>query len=434
MGPDRSFSPRYIGRDSPLADVSATEVTPAAHSAGRRSGLLRLGSCRVVVECPSKPKQPISRIRQPVSLCTTPLLPMYRSPITLFCRGIRYHPRSTLSKFCMAHWHKGAILIWGALRAPSNLSPLQLISHPKVVRWSPVLTISRLSRWSINYYNDTARQASQAGLDRQRANGGLGEYYSEGDTRAPTWLIAGDAARTETLVGLDGRAAEGGAADPDMVRRWLDDGIAPNGAPGRAFTKGSVHGFDLTFAAPKSVSLLRALTHDIAEKAMQAAHQRAITAAMTYLNQHAGYTRVHNPHNGSKDLQRLPGLAAIAYQHETSRCGDLHLHTHGSCPTRRPARTARWSRLTPSRCITKPKPPASCTPPAMVCHPGSSTAPTSRAANSSLIRGSACAVSAARWAATDSAVAPRLVVMSQLWGVRGCSRMFPPLGSPSRPN
>jgi hypothetical protein len=27
-----------------------------------------------------------------------------------------------------------------------------------------VLTISRLSRWSINYYNDTARQASRAGL------------------------------------------------------------------------------------------------------------------------------------------------------------------------------------------------------------------------------------------------------------------------------
>jgi len=68
------------------------------------------------------------------------------------------------------------------------------------------LTISRLSRWSISYYNDTARQAVQDGLDRQRANGGLGEYYSEGDTRTPTWLIAGDAARTVELVGLDRRA------------------------------------------------------------------------------------------------------------------------------------------------------------------------------------------------------------------------------------
>jgi conjugative relaxase-like TrwC/TraI family protein len=198
----------------------------------------------------------------------------------------------------------------------------------------PVLTISRLSRWSINYYNDTARQAAQPGLDRQRANGGLGEYYSEGDTRTPTWLIAGDAARTVELVGLVGRAADGGTADPGVTARWLDDGIAPNCQAGRGFSKGSVHGFDLTFAAPKSVSLLRALTDDLADKVMQAAHARAITAAMAYLHQHAGYTRVHNPITGAKDLQRLPGLVAVAYQHETSRCGDPHLHTHVIVPNR----------------------------------------------------------------------------------------------------
>jgi len=148
-----------------------------------------------------------------------------------------------------------------------------------------VLTISRLSRWSINYYNDTARQAARAGLDRQRANGGLGEYYSEGDTREPTWLIVGEAVRTVGLVGLDGRAVNEGTADPDVVQRWLDDGVAPNGAAGRAFSKGSVHGFDLTFAAPKSVSLLRALTDDRAEKAMQAAHHRAITGVKCALAQ-----------------------------------------------------------------------------------------------------------------------------------------------------
>jgi len=197
-----------------------------------------------------------------------------------------------------------------------------------------VLTISRLSRWSINYYNNTAREAKQAAMDRQRANAGLGEYYSEGDTRAPTWLIAGHAQMTAELVGLDGRAADGGAADPDVLARWLDHGIAPNGQPGRAFTKSSVHGFDLTFAAPKSVSLLRALSDDVAEKAIQAAHGRAITAAITYLHEHAGYTRVHNPITGAKDLQRLPGLVAIAYQHETSRCGDPHLHTHVIVPNR----------------------------------------------------------------------------------------------------
>ena len=55
---------------------------------------------------------------------------------------------------------------------------------------------------------------------------------------------------------------------------------------------------------------------------------------MEYLAAHAGYTRVHNPHTGEKDLVQLPGLAAVAYQHETSRCGDPHLHTHVIVPNR----------------------------------------------------------------------------------------------------
>jgi conjugative relaxase-like TrwC/TraI family protein len=196
-----------------------------------------------------------------------------------------------------------------------------------------MLTISRLSRWSINYYNDTANKAQTAAMDRQAAGGGLGEYYSESDTRVPTWVVVGDSATVGELTGLDGAGLAGGFADTDVAARWLDDGIAPNGAGGRVFTKESVHGFDLTFAAPKSVSLLRALAPlhgpaDVTEKTLQNAHQKAVEAAMTYLHEHAGYTRVHNPRTGNKDLERLPGLVGIAYQHETSRCGDPHLHTH----------------------------------------------------------------------------------------------------------
>jgi conjugative relaxase-like TrwC/TraI family protein len=199
-----------------------------------------------------------------------------------------------------------------------------------------MLTISRLGRHGIGYYNDTANDAKQAAMDRQRANGGLGEYYCEGDSRVPTWLIVGNKAAVGYRTGLDGAALDGGQADTDAVRRWLDDGIAPNGASGRLFSKKSVHGFDLVFAAPKSVSLLRALTDDVGEKVMQVAHSRAVDAAMTYLHEHAGYTRVHNPLTGAKDLERLPGLVAIAYQHETSRSGDPHLHTHVMLPNRQP--------------------------------------------------------------------------------------------------
>lgn len=197
-----------------------------------------------------------------------------------------------------------------------------------------MLTISRLSRWSIGYYNDTANQARQASMDRQAAGGGLGEYYSEGDTRVPTWVVVGDKATVGEATGLDGAALDGGFADTEVAARWLDDGVTPNGEAGRVFGTNGVHGFDLMFAAPKSVSLLRSLTDDVAEKVMQNAHVKAVEAAMTYLHEHAGYTRVHNPLTSNKDLQRLPGLVAIAYQHETSRCGDPHLHTHVIVPNR----------------------------------------------------------------------------------------------------
>jgi conjugative relaxase-like TrwC/TraI family protein len=205
-----------------------------------------------------------------------------------------------------------------------------------------VLTIAKLSRWSINYYNDTARAAGQAAKDARRANGGLGEYYSERDTRVPVWVCAGDASTAAELVGLNAAERAGGEADPHVVARWLDDGVAPNGASGRGCGRRAVHGFDLTFCAPKSVSLVRALRgDDVADKAVIAAHTTAISEAMEYLAAHAGYTRVHNPVTGEKDLVRLPGLVAIGYQHETSRAGDPHLHTHVIVPNRQPRSDGR---------------------------------------------------------------------------------------------
>ena len=198
-----------------------------------------------------------------------------------------------------------------------------------------MLTIAPLKLWSVRYYNDTSRAAVAASLDRQKAGGGLGEYYSEGETRAPVWMCAGDGEAAASLCGLSAADRAGGEADLDVVARWLDEGVAPGGACGRAFSARSNRGFDLTFCAPKSVSLLRALdTGGVASKAVTEAHNRALGEALEYLHTHAGYTRVHNPVSGMKDLVRLPGLVAAAYQHETSRAGDPHLHTHVLVPNK----------------------------------------------------------------------------------------------------
>ena len=116
-----------------------------------------------------------------------------------------------------------------------------------------MLTISKLKRWPINYYNETAKAASRAAKDLQRANGGLGECYSEHETRTPVWLLAGDKVTAVRLVGLSDVQRAGGEADTELVARRLDDGVAPNGLSGRAFGGRGVHGFDLTICAHKSV-------------------------------------------------------------------------------------------------------------------------------------------------------------------------------------
>lgn len=200
---------------------------------------------------------------------------------------------------------------------------------------SLVLTISKLKRWSINYYVDTAATAARVTRDAGSAGGGLGEYYTEHETRNPVWLCAGDSHTAAGLVGLGDVERAGGTADSGVVALWLDTGVAPNGLCGRGFGARSVHGFDLTFCAPKSVSLLRVLRgDDVVQKAIACAHATAIGEAMEYLAQHAGYTRVHNPVTDEKDLVRLPGLVGVGYQHETSRRGDPHLHTHVIVPNR----------------------------------------------------------------------------------------------------
>jgi hypothetical protein len=106
-----------------------------------------------------------------------------------------------------------------------------------------VLTISKLKRWSINYYIDTASTAERAATNLARDGGGLGEYCSECETRTPMWLLAGDTHTAARLVGLSDVQRTGGTADASVVARWLDDGVAPDGARGRAFGARDVHGF-----------------------------------------------------------------------------------------------------------------------------------------------------------------------------------------------
>src|SRR3954466_3647116 len=86
-----------------------------------------------------------------------------------------------------------------------------------------------------------------------------------------------------------------------------------------------VSAFDLTFLAPKSVSILFGIGDDDLAQAVRAAHDEAVADALGYLERNACFTR-----RGHAGRQRVHGngFVAAAFRHRTSRAGDPQLHTH----------------------------------------------------------------------------------------------------------
>jgi conjugative relaxase-like TrwC/TraI family protein len=87
----------------------------------------------------------------------------------------------------------------------------------------------------------------------------------------------------------------------------------------------TVAAIDLTFSAPKSVSMLFAVGEADVSSALVDAHERAVEQALGYLEREACWTR--RGHGGA-DRVRGEGFVAAAYRHRMSRAGDPQLHTH----------------------------------------------------------------------------------------------------------
>ncbi len=116
-------------------------------------------------------------------------------------------------------------------------------------------------------------------------------------------------------------------------------GLEPNKVYGPAYAASLTHvdervdvrlpGLDLTFSAPKSVSILYGLgAADVAEQ-VRAGHEAAVIAAVGYLERVAGHAL--RGHQGDhRKARRVPthGFVAAAFQHRSNRCGDMQLHDH----------------------------------------------------------------------------------------------------------
>jgi conjugative relaxase-like TrwC/TraI family protein len=99
------------------------------------------------------------------------------------------------------------------------------------------------------------------------------------------------------------------------------DAIASNAGEGHKA------GYDLTFSAPKSVSILWATADQNTRKAISAAQQRAVENAIAYAEKSGAFIQ-REGHAGAIKVPYFGGLAAATFEHSTSRNLDPHLHTH----------------------------------------------------------------------------------------------------------
>jgi conjugative relaxase-like TrwC/TraI family protein len=160
---------------------------------------------------------------------------------------------------------------------------------------------------------------------------GREEYYTGAGESPGTWLGSG--------TGVLGLAGE---VNPDDLRSLLA-GLSPRSGSELGLPKRSgprVAGFDLTFSAPKSVSLLYALGTASQSAAARSGHEHAVTEGLAYLERHAVFAR-----RGEGGQRRIAtgGLVAAAFVHRTSRNGDPQLHTHVLAANAVEGADGRWS-------------------------------------------------------------------------------------------
>ncbi len=119
-------------------------------------------------------------------------------------------------------------------------------------------------------------------------------------------------------LGLEGRV------EADQLRQVLAGSDPHTGTRLAAHAARKVPGFDLTFRAPKSVSLLWALRDGAIATEVREAHDASVESAISFVEREAARTRRGA---GGTERVEVDGLIAAAFRHRNSRSGDPLLHT-----------------------------------------------------------------------------------------------------------
>lgn len=161
----------------------------------------------------------------------------------------------------------------------------------------------RVTAQSLDYYEGKRARSAE-------------DYYSGRGEAQGTWLGS-----ESVRLGIDQEAVTSETFQRVMEGRDPGTGEAlENLSPNR-----KVLAVDMTFSAPKSVSVLWALAPPAVKAEIEAAHEAAVEAGFAYLETNCAWGR-----QGKAGVRKVQGqgLSAAAYRHRTSREADPQLHTH----------------------------------------------------------------------------------------------------------
>jgi len=125
---------------------------------------------------------------------------------------------------------------------------------------------------------------------------------------------------------------------------YIMKGLSPDGKEPLCAQLADNHrsGWDLTFSAPKSVSIVWAIADEALRKKISEAQLTAVKKAISLLEDNAAFTRRGA---GGEIREKVLGLVVAPFEHETSRALDCALHTHALVANVAPRQDGTWGTI-----------------------------------------------------------------------------------------
>jgi conjugative relaxase-like TrwC/TraI family protein len=193
--------------------------------------------------------------------------------------------------------------------------------------------VTKIGRRNANYWINAVAEGGE-------------DYYTKPGEAPGEWMgelaaeldLAGQVERDSYVAVLAGKDPKSGTplVKRPEPRSWVD-------AEGCTRRLDPILGYDIRFAAPKSVSLFYAVGSPEVRNAILCAHDHAVAEAVSYLERHACFVQRGK---GGAAIEPGTGFLAMAFRHRSSRAGDPALHTHlVTANMTRAASDGRWLSL-----------------------------------------------------------------------------------------